>query len=162
MPSTPSSNPRRKKAASTAASAKPRLAPAHAFAAVRRDHADEMAEDYVEAVATVIAREGQCRVKDLCQIFGVTHVTVIKTVARLVEKGLLWTEPHRPIELTGPGRTLARKVQHRHQIVLSFLLHLGISPETAQTDAEGIEHHISPETLERLAWFVTHTEAIQK
>jgi DtxR family manganese transport transcriptional regulator len=32
--------------------------------------------------------------------------------------------------------------------VESFLCALGISPETARIDAEGIEHHVSAETLE--------------
>jgi DtxR family manganese transport transcriptional regulator len=32
--------------------------------------------------------------------------------------------------------------------VEAFLRSLGVSPETARIDAEGIEHHVSAETLE--------------
>jgi DtxR family manganese transport transcriptional regulator len=31
--------------------------------------------------------------------------------------------------------------------VVAFLRALGVPDATAQTDAEGIEHHVSPETL---------------
>jgi DtxR family manganese transport transcriptional regulator len=39
----------------------------------------------------------------------------------------------------------------RHETVLKFLLSLGVSPETAEIDAEGIEHHVSAETLQAMS-----------
>jgi DtxR family manganese transport transcriptional regulator len=35
--------------------------------------------------------------------------------------------------------------------VVEFLLALGVPPAIAEADAEGIEHHVSPETLEAFA-----------
>lgn len=127
-----------------------RTSTAPAFRAVRKAHATELAEDYVEAIAGFIERQGQCRVKDLSERFGVTHVTVTRTVSRLVDQGLARTEPYRPITLTPAGLAMARAARRRHDIVLRFLDWLGVSPATAKADAEGIEHHISPETLEAL------------
>ncbi len=49
----------------------------------RNDHATELAEDYVEAVADFVLRTGECRVKDLANHFEVTHVTASRTVSRL-------------------------------------------------------------------------------
>lgn len=118
-----------------------------AHARTRRDHSTEIAEDYVEAVADIVAECGACRVTDLSERFGVTHVTVIRTVRRLEREGLVQTEPYKPIELTAKGRKLARDCKDRHDVVYRFLLALGIHPKTAAVDAEGIEHHVSLPTL---------------
>lgn len=114
----------------------------------RKDHAMETAEDYVEAVAEILGRQGQCRVVDLTKRFGVSHVTVTRIVSRLVKEGFLQTEPYRPIELTEQGRRLAEDSWRRHELVYRFLLAIGVPAKIAEVDAEGIEHHVSPETLE--------------
>lgn len=119
------------------------------FQRTRHDHASETAEDYVEAVAQIESERGECRGADLAKMFGVSHVTVTKTVARLKDEGLVDTRPYGPISLTPRGRRLARESQERHDIVLEFLLAIGVSDETARIDAEGIEHHVSAETLKR-------------
>ncbi|MGP1310724.1 MAG: manganese-binding transcriptional regulator MntR [Phycisphaerales bacterium] len=136
--------------------------PGEAFRRVRTAHAREMAEDYVEAIAETIEAEGECRVKHLAAKFGVTHVTVSKAVARLVEQGLAETERQKPIELTAAGRKLARESKRRHDIVLAFLRALGVSEATAEADSEGIEHHISPETLEKLREFVERGQSAER
>lgn len=115
----------------------------------RRDHASETAEDYVEAVAELIAAQKACRVTDLAKRFGVSHVTVNRIVARLQGEGLLATAPYKPISLTAKGKRLAAKCRRRHEIVYRFLLSIGVDEATAAIDAEGIEHHVSPNTLRR-------------
>ena len=108
-----------------------------------------MAEDYVEAVADLIDRAGECRVRDLAKRFGVSHVTVVRTVGRLQADGLLTTEPYKPVALTSKGRRLARACRERHETVYRFLLAIGVPEAVAAVDAEGIEHHVSKATLER-------------
>ncbi len=115
----------------------------------RSDHASETAEDYVEAVAEIIAEEGTCRVKHLAARFAVSHVTVNRIVDRLQKAGLLVTQPYQPITLTRKGGRLAAQCRQRHEIVYRFLLSLGIDEATAAIDAEGIEHHVSPATLKK-------------
>lgn len=121
----------------------------------RVDHATEIAEDYVEAIAEIIEEQGVCRVKDLSEYFAVSHVTVNRTVARLQRDGYATTEPYSPVELTSKGARLAKHSRHRHEIVFSFLVALGVSEETAATDTEGIEHHVSPETLTVMEAFIS-------
>ncbi|MFH1300518.1 MAG: manganese-binding transcriptional regulator MntR [Planctomycetota bacterium] len=123
----------------------------------RVDHATEIAEDYVEAIAEFIEEQGVCRVKDLAEYFAVSHVTVNRTVARLQRDGYATTEPYSPVELTSKGAKLAKDSRRRHEIVLSFLIAMGISEETAATDTEGIEHHVSPETLSMMETFISKT-----
>lgn len=121
---------------------------------IRRDHASETAEDYVEAIAEITRGQGQCRVADLARRFGVTHVTVLKIVSRLDAAGLVRTKAYRPIELKVRGARLATKCRERHETVYSFLLAIGVEPKTAAIDAEGIEHHVSPATLARFRKFL--------
>lgn len=115
----------------------------------RADHASELAEDYVEAIADIAQSKGVCRVVDLATRFGVSAVTVNRTVARLVRDGYASTQPYAPIELTATGAKLAKQSKKRHEIVYEFLISIGVSEATAAVDAEGIEHHVSPETLRK-------------
>lgn len=117
------------------------------FSKVRQDHAQETAEDYVEAVSDIVHRLGECRVKHLVAHMGVTHVTVSRTVARLESEGLLETAPYRPIRLTAEGERLAAESRRRHTIVLEFLRAIGVPEADAIQDSEGIEHHVGASTL---------------
>lgn len=120
----------------------------------RRAHAEERAEDYVEAIADLIAENGEARATDIARVLGVTHVTVIRTVQRLQREGLVTTRPYRSIFLTRGGRSLATKAKERHETVVAFLQALGVPPSVARTDAEGIEHHVSPQTLAAMEKFL--------
>lgn len=113
----------------------------------RREHANEIAEDYAEAIADLIAEAGEARVVDLAKRLGVTHVTVNRTIVRLQKGGFVTAQPYRSIFLTEKGRKLAATSKARHQTVVAFLRSIGVSERVAEMDAEGIEHHVSPETL---------------
>ena len=113
----------------------------------RRDRAVETAQDYVEAIADLSVSLGEARVLDLARRLGVTHVTVNRTLTRLQQAGYVNTKPYRAIFLTAAGRKLAEECKQRHETVVAFLRSLGISEKTAEMDAEGMEHHVSPETL---------------
>lgn len=104
----------------------------------------------MEAVFEIIADSGQCRVGNLAKRFGVSHVTVSRIVKRLTSEKLLVTAPYQPITLTSSGVSLAKKMQKRHAIVYDFLLRLGVDEQTAQIDSEGIEHHVSEQTLQAM------------
>jgi DtxR family manganese transport transcriptional regulator len=120
----------------------------------RQRHAQERAQDYVEAIADLIARHGEARATDLAKSLGVTHVTVIRTVQRLQREGLARTEPYRSIFLTDSGRRLAGRARARHEKVVAFLEALGVPTDAARADAEGIEHHVGAETLAAMERFL--------
>ncbi len=121
--------------------------PSKTYQRIRSDHASEVAEDYVEAIADAITERGVCRAIDLVKHFAVTHATVNNTIGRLQRDGFVVTEPYQPIELTAAGKRLATQSRQRHEIVESFLRRMGVSAATAAADSEGIEHHVSKETL---------------
>ena len=114
----------------------------------RRAHLSEVAEDYVELIAALIEEDGEARVVSIAKRLGVTQVTVTKTISRLKRDGLVESEPYRSIFLTDAGWKMARFCKQRHETVLEFLKALGVERAVALADAEGIEHHVSQETLD--------------
>jgi DtxR family manganese transport transcriptional regulator len=136
---------RKKSAASDARAAQQQ---AERFQRVRDAHQTELAEDYVELIADLLDEKGEARLVDLSERLGVTKATVNNTIQRLQRDGLVTSEPYRAIFLTDKGRKLATTSRERHLIVRDFLIALGVDAETADSDAEGIEHHVSRETLE--------------
>lgn len=117
------------------------------FRRLRSDHAVEIAQDYVEAIADLVAETGEARVVDLAKRLGVTHVTVNRTVMRLQKAGFVHSQPYRAIFLTERGKSLAEICKSRHETVVAFLRSLGVPQRVAEMDAEGIEHHVSADTL---------------
>ena len=95
----------------------------------------------------------EARQVDIAARLGVAQPTVAKMLKRLAEDGLVQQRPYRGVFLTEAGRALAAEARERHRIVESFLLALGVSPDVARCDAEGIEHHVSRETLEAFRRF---------
>lgn len=120
----------------------------------RRDHSEELAQDYVEMIAELIDKTGEARLTDLARGLGVTHVTANRTIKRLLRKGLVTSEPYRSIFLTNSGRTLAKESRARHETVVRFLEAIGVPRDIAESDAEGIEHHVSRETLTAFVRFL--------
>ncbi len=124
--------------------------PARIYQRTRLDHASEIAEDYVEAIADAIAERGYCRAIDLVTHFDVTHATVSNTIGRLQRDGLVDTAPYQPIALTAKGKRLASQSRKRHEIVTAFLKRIGVGDRAAEIDSEGMEHHVSKETLDAM------------
>lgn len=123
-------------------------AQADGFATVRQAHESEVAEDYVELIAELIETRGEARPVDIAERLGVKPPTVTKNISRLKAAGLVRRDPYRAVFLTDAGQDLAATCRRRHRIVVAFLQSLGIDEETAERDAEGIEHHVSETTLE--------------
>ncbi|WP_193177226.1 manganese-binding transcriptional regulator MntR [Oricola nitratireducens] len=127
-----------------------------AFQQAREARRSELAEDYVELIDDLIREGGEARQVDIAARLGVAQPTVARMLRKLVEEGLVQRKAYRGVFLTDSGRELAQASRERHEIVEQFLVAIGVPPETAQRDAEGIEHHVSEETL---AAFRRFTEA---
>ena len=117
------------------------------FDRIRRAHQSEVAEDYVEMISDLIEETGEARTVDLAARFGVTSPTVNAIVRRLQRENLVETRPYRSIFLTEAGEALAESSRARHQVVRDFLVTIGVPETIAEEDAEGVEHHVSEETL---------------
>ncbi|MCC0035093.1 MAG: manganese-binding transcriptional regulator MntR [Hoeflea sp.] len=104
-------------------------------------------EDYAEMISDLIEEMGEARITDIASRMGVTHPTATKAVARLKREGLAVSRPYRGVFLTDEGADLAERVRARHRTVVHLLVAVGVPPETAEMDAEGLEHHVSEITL---------------
>lgn len=123
------------------------------FRQVREAHRSELVEDYVELISDLIADGGEARQVDIAARLGVTQPTVARMLKRLVRDGLAVQRPYRGVFLTQAGQRLATESRERHETVEAFLRALGVPEDVARRDAEGIEHHVSPETLAIFAEF---------
>ena len=121
---------------------------AEVFGHVRQAHQMETTEDYAELIDDLIQTHGEARLVDLAERMGVSQPTASKTIHRLQRDGYVTSEPYRSIFLTDKGKALAETARARHNLVYEFLLSIGVSEEVAQRDSEGVEHHVSQETLD--------------
>ncbi len=104
-------------------------------------------EDYLEKILELIDSKGYARVADIAEGLGIAQPSVSNMMKRLDEKGLLKYEKYRGMTLTDQGETVARRIIKRHGILEDFLGLVGVDKDTAYNDVEGMEHHISPQTL---------------
>jgi DtxR family manganese transport transcriptional regulator len=127
---------------------------ARRFGKARTAQSTALLEDYAELIADLLAISGEARATDIARRLGVSHATVIKTVARLKREGLATSRPYRGVFLTPEGEALASRVKARHRLVVDLLLAVGVPAEAAEQDAEGLEHHVSEATLTAFAHFL--------
>ncbi len=126
------------------------------FQRTREDHSRERAEDYVELIEGLTREKGEARAVDMAERLGISHVSVSRTLQRLKREGYVTMEPYRAVFLTPMGAELARAARARHDLVHRFLLALGVPEEVAESDAEGIEHHVSEQTLDAMRRFIAN------
>ncbi len=111
----------------------------------------QSAEDYLERIHELIEEKGYARVVDIASSLKVRQASVTSMVQRLGELGYLNYEKYRGLILTEKGRAVAMQIQRRHETLSRFFSLFGINEETQRHDIEGIEHHLSPETVEILS-----------
>lgn len=128
-------------------------AQAEAFRHAREARRGELVEDYVELIDDLIRDQGEARQVDIAARLGVAQPTVARMLKRLDEEGMVTRKAYRGVFLTDKGKSIAEAARVRHAVVEAFLIALGIDEETARRDAEGIEHHVSRETLEAFQKF---------
>jgi Mn-dependent DtxR family transcriptional regulator len=107
----------------------------------------QSAEDYLERIHELIEEKGYARVVDIASSLKVKQASVTGMVKKLGEAGYLNYEKYRGLVLTEKGRDVAKRIQKRHETLSRFFSLFGLDKATQQLDIEGIEHHLSPETV---------------
>src|ERR1041384_7921773 len=108
-------------------------------------------EDYLERIHELIQEKGYARVVDIASSLKIKQASVTSMVQKLDELGYLNYVKYRGLVLTDKGREVATRIRKRHETLSRFFSLFGLSAETQQQDIEGIEHHLSPATVEVLA-----------
>ena len=119
----------------------------------KQDRTDRM-EDYLEVIYELVQQKGYATTVDISSYLNVSSPSVTKMMQKLDETGYLNYEKYRGIRLTNEGIRIARNIRNRHGLLAEFFMIIGVDEETANNDAEGIEHHLHPETMKKLEEFI--------
>ena len=111
----------------------------------------QSAEDYLERIHELIESKGNAHVADIAQSLNVGQPSVTSMVQKLADEGYLRYEKYRSLPLTDAGRAVAERIRNRHLVLASFFTLFDLDDETQARDIEGIEHHLSSDTLNTLA-----------
>ena len=121
----------------------------------------------LKATWAVHERSGKsyARVVVIASSLRVKQASVTSMVQKLGDLGYLNYKKYRGLILTEKGRIVACGVQKRHETLSRFFSILSLDTDTQKRDIEGIEHHLSPATvdvLEDLArFFETNPETLK-
>jgi Mn-dependent DtxR family transcriptional regulator len=115
-------------------------------------------EDYLEQIHNLIEAKGYARVVDIAGNLGVSQASVTNMIQRLDAEGYVVYERYRGVTLTEAGREIGRAIARRHEVLTRLLAGFGLDPKTVHEDVEGMEHHISRQTLEVLTLLMEELE----
>jgi Mn-dependent DtxR family transcriptional regulator len=118
------------------------------------DYRTARMEDYLEVIYELIQYKGYATTIDISEYLNVSSPSVTKMVQKLNESGHLNYEKYRGIRLTDKGTLVGKNIRERHGLLAEFLKIIGVDEDTANKDAEGIEHHLQPKTLGKLENFI--------
>ena len=119
-------------------------------------------EDYLEVIAELVELKGYATTLDISRYMNVSAPSVTKMLQRLDENGYLEYEKYHGINLTSKGSQVADAIRQKHGILLEFFEILGVGHDTANQDAEGVEHHLNPKTIKQLRKFITFLKSNPK
>lgn len=108
-------------------------------------------EDHIEQIYLLINNKGYARVSDIAEALSVLPSSVTKMVQKLDKDGYLVYEKYRGLSLTLKGEKLGKRLVQRHELLEQFLRLIGVDEEKIYPDVEGIEHHLSWNSIERIA-----------
>ena len=110
----------------------------------------ESAENYLETILILQRKNGQVRSIDIAGELSFSKPSVSIAMKNLRENGYISVDKEGFITLLEKGKQIAETIYERHTLISDWLIHLGVSPETAAEDACRIEHVISSESFEAL------------
>lgn len=118
----------------------------------KKERTDRM-EDYLELIYESVRQKGYANSVEITECLNVSAPSVTKMMRRLQSTGHLKYEKYGGIRLTPKGISVAINIRKKHKLLIDFFQFIGVRGDIANSDAEGIEHHLHPETLERLEEF---------
>ncbi|BCB04453.1 transcriptional regulator MntR [Bacillus sp. KH172YL63] len=107
-------------------------------------------EDYIEQIYMLIENKGYARVSDIAEALSVHPSSVTKMVQKLDKDDYLIYEKYRGLVLTPKGSKVGKRLVYRHELLEQFLRVIGVKEEHIYEDVEGIEHHLSWDSIDRI------------
>ncbi|WP_077621598.1 transcriptional regulator MntR [Sediminibacillus massiliensis] len=115
-------------------------------------------EDYIEQIYMLIEAKGYARVSDIAEALQVHPSSVTKMVQKLDKDEYLNYEKYRGLILTSKGKKIGKRLVYRHELLEQFLELIGVNKENIYEDVEGIEHHLSWNSIDRIGDLVQFFE----
>ncbi|GGM40117.1 transcriptional regulator MntR [Paraliobacillus quinghaiensis] len=115
-------------------------------------------EDYIEQIYMLIESKGYARVSDIAEALEVHPSSVTKMVQKLDKDEYLNYEKYRGLVLTPQGKKIGKRLVYRHELLEQFLTLIGVNKENIYHDVEGIEHHLSWNSIDRIGDLVQYLE----
>ncbi|KHD86065.1 transcriptional regulator MntR [Heyndrickxia ginsengihumi] len=116
-------------------------------------------EDYIEQIFILIESKGYARVSDIAEALSVHPSSVTKMVQKLDKDDYLVYEKYRGLVLTPKGKKIGKRLVDRHHLLEQFLKIIGVDEENIYKDVEGIEHHLSWNSIDRIGDLVQYFQA---
>ncbi|CCF15652.1 iron dependent repressor, N-terminal DNA binding domain protein [Brevibacillus laterosporus GI-9] len=111
-------------------------------------------EDYLERIYSLIDTKGYARVSDIAEALEVHPSSVTKMVQKLDKDNYLVYEKYRGLVLTAKGKKVGKRLVRRHALLEDFLKLIGVDQDLIYKDVEGIEHHLSWESIASIEYLV--------
>ncbi len=116
-------------------------------------------EDYIEQIYLLINKKGYARVSDIAEALSVHPSSVTKMVQKLDKDDYLNYEKYRGLMLTNKGKKIGKRLVERHELLEKFLYLIGVNEDKIYEDVEGIEHHLSWNSIDRIGDLVYYFES---
>ncbi len=110
----------------------------------------EANEDYLERIWELLTEKGYARISDMAERLAIKPASVTNMVKKLEQLGYIKREAYRGFILTALGQKVGKKIGRRHEILREFLSFLKVPVTAMQNDIEGLEHHLSDESVKGL------------
>ena len=111
-------------------------------------------EDYLERIYQLIEEKGYARVSDIAEALEVHPSSVTKMIQKLDKDKYLVYERYRGLILTPKGKKMGKRLVDRHALLEEFLRMIGVSEDVIYQDVEGIEHHLSWDSITSIEYLV--------
>jgi hypothetical protein len=92
-------------------------------------------------------QKGYARVSDIAEVLQVHPSSATKMIQKLDKDNYLIYEKYRGLILTANGRKIGKRLLLRHNLLEQMLKLIGVREENIHKDVEGIEHHLSWDSI---------------
>lgn len=115
-----------------------------------KHRSEESVEDYLETILVLSKRTANVRSIDIANELSYSKPSVSVAMKHLRENKYITLSDEGFILLTPEGKEIAEAVYERHSLITEWLIHIGVEPNIAKSDACKMEHDISPESFEAI------------
>lgn len=109
-------------------------------------------EDYLKQIYLLTEGGGETRIKEVAAALSVQASAASKMAKKLGEAGYLKYEKYGRVSLTDEGHHAGKEIVEKNRMLAELLRQLDVPEDRVAAEAEGMEHHISMDTIRKLRY----------